>query len=99
MMAGSLESRFNKKAMSHYVRKSVPAESGGELGDACPKMLVDEVESSKSKAEISWLEFWWTSFIDGSSKTLSASLDDAQAKVSIPPPNILADWYINESSE
>lgn len=53
MMAGSLESRFNKRAMSHYVRKSVPAESGGELGDACPKMPVNEVESSRPKAEIS----------------------------------------------
>lgn len=63
MMAGSLESDVTKRAMSHFVRKSVPAESGGDLGDACPKMLVDEVESSKSKAEISWLEFWWTSFM------------------------------------
>ena len=55
--------RCTKRAMSHFVRKSVPAESGGELGDACPKMPVDEVESSKSKAEISWLKFWWTSFM------------------------------------
>lgn len=51
MMAGSLESRCNKRAMSHFVRKSVSAESCGELGDACPKMLVDEVESSRSKPE------------------------------------------------